>query len=199
MHLIRRDIRGGQHPEQAPVLRGHRHGFDMPLVALHELPGVVYRHRAREDGRGIVVEVAHLRAHIAQQRRRRKAELVQHELRLVADLADAGGHVRPFAKRVAQRRIRDGGDDGVGIRVPVSGHINGFHGSSPFSQFCDMAEAHSAWPRRHAGFSAGVEIGPGSEREAPPPIRVCAILHHNRIRRNPAPLRAAWPHPRRPR
>ena len=56
-----------------------------------------------------------------------EAETVQHDLGLVRDPAQAGGFIFPVAQGIAQRRVGHGCHDGVGIRVAVSGYINGIH------------------------------------------------------------------------
>ena len=84
---------------------------------------------AGEDRRPVEGQIAHLRADVVQIGRRFKAEFVQHELRLVGNKANAGGAVIPLTQSVAQRRIGDGRDDGIGIRILVTCDINRFsHG-----------------------------------------------------------------------
>ena len=43
--------------------------------------------------------------------------------------AKAGGDVFPVAHGVAQRRVSHGRHNGVGVRVPMAGYIDRFHGS----------------------------------------------------------------------
>ena len=96
-------------------------------VGLQGIPRAAHRHGAAQRGRRVVVEVAHLRAHGLDAQRRLEAEAVEHELRLVRNVAEACGDVITLANGVLQRRIGHGGDNGVGIGVAVAGDIDRFH------------------------------------------------------------------------
>ena len=55
----------------------------------------------------------------------------QHQLGLVGNGAQAGGFVFTIAKRVTQGGIGHSGDDGVGIRISVTGNVNRIHKCPP--------------------------------------------------------------------
>ena len=124
-HVIVGHIPGGEHSEQGPVLIGHGDGGD--LVLLHGPPGPADGGSGGQGGGRVVIQVPDLGTHVVQQLGGLEAEAIQHGLGLVTDLAQAGGLVLPLAKGVLQRRVGHGGDDGVRVRVPVSGDIDGVH------------------------------------------------------------------------
>lgn len=91
------------------------------------MPGAVHCDGGVERRRRVVIQIAHLRADVAQRPRRTKAESVEQTLRLVADVAEVCGHIVAVTERVAQRGIGDGGHYGVRVRVPVAGDVNFIH------------------------------------------------------------------------
>ena len=68
-----------------------------------------------------------LGVHIVNALGRLEAEIVQHGLGLVGNVAQAGRLIFPVAAGIAQRGIGHGGDDGIRIRVAVAGDVNGVH------------------------------------------------------------------------
>ena len=58
-------------------------------------------------------------------------EAIQYRLRLVADAAQTGGLVLLIPQRIAQGRIGHGGNNGICVRVAVSGDVNGIHERNP--------------------------------------------------------------------
>ena len=124
-HAVGRDVAGGEHAVERAVLVDDGHGRDV-LVA-HDVPGAVHCDGGVERRRGVVVQVAHLRAHVAQHPRRLEAEAVEQALCLVADVAEVCGHIVAVTEGIAQRGIGDGGHHGVRVRVPVAGDVNLIH------------------------------------------------------------------------
>ena len=124
-HAVGRDVAGGEHAVERAVLVDDGHGRDV-LVA-HDVPGAVHRDGGVERRRCVVVQVAHLRADVADRYRLLKAEAIEQTLRLIADVAEMCGHVIPVAERVAQCGIGNGGRDGVRVRIPVAGDVNSVH------------------------------------------------------------------------
>ena len=126
VHVVGGDVPGGEHPQQVAVVVGDGDGGDV-LVLLHGGPGPVHCHRPVEDGRGVEVQVHHLGPHVLDEQGRLKAEAVQDQLGLVAEVAQPGGHVLPVAGGVAQGGVGHGGDHGVGVGVAVSGDVDLVH------------------------------------------------------------------------
>ena len=124
-HAVGRDIAGGEHTVERAVLVDDGHGGDV-LVA-HDVPGAVHRDAGVERRRRVKVQIAHLRANVADRDRLRKAEAIEQTLRLIADVAEMCGHVIPVAERVAQCGIGNGGRDGVRVRIPVAGDVDSVH------------------------------------------------------------------------
>ena len=96
-------------------------------VLLHGGPRTADGDGFVEDGRHVVIQVQHLGAHTLDEQRRLKAEPVQNQPGLVADMPQPGGHVLPLPQGVLQSRVGHGGDHRIGVGVPVSGHINLLH------------------------------------------------------------------------
>ena len=130
LHVAGGDVAGGEHAEQCAVLICDGQGGD-GRVRRQSSPRAADGHTGGKRRRCVIVEVAHLRAHGLDPDRGREAEAVEHELRLVADVAETGGAVLPVAECIAQRGVGHGGDDGVGIRIPMAGDVNGIHGQPP--------------------------------------------------------------------
>lgn len=124
-HAVGRDIAGGEHTVERAVLVDDGHGGDV-LVA-HDVPGAVHRDAGVERRRRVKVQIAHLRADVADRDRLLKAEAIEQTLRLIADVAEMCGHVIPVAERVAQCGIGNGGRDGVRVRIPVAGDVDSVH------------------------------------------------------------------------
>ena len=105
----------------------------MAVVLAQDGPGTVDGDGGVESRGRIIVQVEDLGAHGVEQHRRLEAEAVEHELRLVRNVAEACGDVITLANGVLQRRIGHGRDDRVGIRVAVAGDIDGFHEKPPYA------------------------------------------------------------------
>ena len=126
VHVVGGDVVLGEHSVQGAVLVGHRQGGNGGLT-LEGFPGLGHgdvgiQHRGR-----IKFQVLNLGEHTGNAGGGLKAEAVQHQLGLIGYPAQAGGLVFPVPKGVAQGRVGHGGHDGVGIRIPVSGDVNGVH------------------------------------------------------------------------
>ena len=132
LYVVAGDVPRGEHAEERAVLVDDRHRAQ--LVFADRPPGEIHRDGAAERGRAVEIQVAHLRAHGLDHRGRLKAEAVEQLLRLVVDGADARGLVFAVAHRVAEVRVRDRGDDRIGIGVPVPGHIYVAHAVRSFSR-----------------------------------------------------------------
>ena len=133
-HVVACNVPGRQHAEQRAVLVGHGDGRDGRIGRQHG-PCAADRQRRGQRGWRVVVQVAYLRAHGLDPSRRSEAEAVEHELRFVADVAEARRAVFAVAKRIAQRGIGHGRDDGIRIRVAVPCHINRIHDDPPIRSF----------------------------------------------------------------
>ena len=127
------DLRRGEHPVERPVVVHHGEGLDVAVILAQDGPGTVDGDGGVEGRGRIIVQVEDLGAHGVEQHRRLEAEAVEHELCLVAEVAETGGDKFPVAQGVAQRGVGHGGNDGVGVRVAVSGDINGFQIPSPLN------------------------------------------------------------------
>ena len=57
----------------------------------------------------------------------RKAKAVQHDLGFVGNVTQTGGHILPVTQGVAEGRIGHGGNDGIRVRIAMTGNINGVH------------------------------------------------------------------------
>ena len=119
------DVTGGQHAVQCTVLVGDGDGGD--LLAAHQLPGTVHGDGGVQAGRAVKVQIPHLSADVLDKAGRLEAEALQHPVGLVTDGAQMHRHILLFAQCVLQRGVGHGGDDGVGIRVAVAGHIDLVH------------------------------------------------------------------------
>ena len=97
---------------------------------MHDLPCAADGGAGREHGGGVVIQIPHLGAHIGDQLGSLKAEAIQNDLSLVADLTQTGGLVLTLTQRILQRGIGHGRNDGVGIGVLMAGDINGIHSKS---------------------------------------------------------------------
>lgn len=129
LHVKVGDLRGGHHAEEVPLLVGDGDAGDI-VVGLERLPGAGNGH-AGSQGRGhVVVQVAHLGAHGADEHRRLKIKSLQDAVGFVADMSQAGSHKLPVAQRVAQCRVGDGRHDGICVRVAVAGYIDRIQESS---------------------------------------------------------------------
>ena len=124
-HVVVGYIPGGEHAVQCAVLIGH--GEDGDLFALHGLPTPADGGGGGQSGGDVIIQVPDLGADVADELGRLESEAVQYELGLVADLTQPGGLVLPLAQGIFQRGVSHGGDDGVGVRVSVSGDIYGVH------------------------------------------------------------------------
>ena len=124
-HIVVRHVAGGKHAVERAVLVGHGQGGD--LVRLHHLPAPADGGRGGKRRGRIIIQVPDLGAPIADELGRLEAEAVQHNLGFVADLAQPCGLILPPAQRVFQRGIGHGGNDGVCVRIAVSGDKDGIH------------------------------------------------------------------------
>ena len=123
-HAVVRDVSAGHHAIEGAVVLHDGDDGRRAVTSLHGLPGVGDGHAPRHGGRGVEDEVPHLGAHVRDEHRRFRVELVEHTLGLIGDVAEAGRHIFPVAERVAQRRIGDSRHNGVGVRVLVTGDID---------------------------------------------------------------------------
>ena len=94
------------------------------MVFLQRAQGQIHGDGAVEGRGTVIVQIPHLGAHVLDQGRRLETETVQQLLGLVVDGADAHGTVIAIPHGIAQIGIGDGGNDGIGIRVAVPGHID---------------------------------------------------------------------------
>ena len=129
-HIVGGDVAGGEHPEERAVLVRHGDRGDGGVGGKHR-PGAADGQRARERGRGIIVQIAHLRAHGLDPGGSGESETIQHELRFIADMAKTRSAVFPVSERIAQGGVSHRGNDGVRIRVAVAGDINRIHRNLP--------------------------------------------------------------------
>ena len=100
LHIIGRDVSGGEHAVERAVVVDDGHGGDLPLA--HGAPRQIHRHGAVQLRRAVKVQVADLCAHALYILRRFKAEMVEHVLRFIVYRADAHGLVFPVPERVAE-------------------------------------------------------------------------------------------------
>ena len=115
------------------VLVDHGDGGDLLLA--HQLPRTVHGDGGIQTGRAVKLQVAHLGADILDEPGRVEMETLQHTVGLVADRAQVHRHVLLLAQGVFQGGESHGGNDGVGIRVAVAGHIDLVHTfQAPFSE-----------------------------------------------------------------
>ena len=122
LDIVGGDIAGGEHAaEQTIVIHN---GNDVQMILLQGAQGQIHGDGAVEGRGTVVIQIPHLGAHVFDQRRRLEPEAVQQLLGLVVDGADAHRAVVAIPHGVAQVSIGDGGDDGVGIRVAMPGHID---------------------------------------------------------------------------
>ena len=123
LHIEVGDFRRGNHAVEMPILVGDGDAGDI-AVGLERLPGPGDGD-AGVEGRGhVVVQVADLGAHGADEHRGLKFKPLENAVGLVADMAQPGGDKLPVAQGVAQGRVGDGGNDGISVRVAVSGDID---------------------------------------------------------------------------
>ena len=127
LHVEGGDVTGGEHPVQTAVLVDNGHGGNLPLP--HGAPGQIHGDGAVQLRRP--VQVADLGPHVLDQRRRFKAEAIQHILGLVVDCADAHRFVFPVSQGVSQVGICDCRHDRVCVRVAVSSNIDLAHDGIP--------------------------------------------------------------------
>ena len=133
-------VPGGEGAVKGAVLVGH--GEDGEVPPLHGLPAPADGGGGGESGGRVVVQVPDLGAHVVDELGGLEAEAVQDNLGLVADLAQPGGLVLPVSQGVLEGGVGHGGDDGVRIRVPVPGDINGIHGEeAPFAFYVPLCFA----------------------------------------------------------
>ena len=125
VHAIRGDVAGGQHAVQRAVGVGDGDAADVLLA--DDVPGPVHGDGGVQGGGRVIVQVPHLGADVFDQAGRLYAEIVQDALGLVADLAQPHRHIVPVAHGVAQRRVGQGGHDGVRVRVAVTGNVDLVH------------------------------------------------------------------------
>ena len=129
LHVAGRDIAGGKHAVESPVLIDD--GKSAERVIAHDAPGVVQGDGVMQQGRAVEIQVGDLRAQIPDQLRSLRAEAVQQLPGLVVDGAETGRTVFPVAQGVAQIGVGQRRDDGIGVRVAVTGDINVVHKQSP--------------------------------------------------------------------
>ena len=125
------DVAGGEHAVERAVLVDHGDGGDLLLA--HQLPRTVHGDGGIQTGRAVKLQVAHLGADILDEPGRVEMETLQHTVGLVADRAQVHRHVLLLAQGVFQGGESHGGNDGVGIRVAVAGHIDLVHRSCSFA------------------------------------------------------------------
>ena len=125
-HVVVRDVRPGQNAVQRAVFVDHGDGGDGG-VSLKFVPGASHGHAAAEDWRPVKIQIPHLIVQVCDAFRGQKSEAIQHDLGLVGDPPQAGRFILPIPAGVAQRRVGDGCHDGVRVRVPVAGNIDGIH------------------------------------------------------------------------
>ena len=90
--------------------------------------GLRYMADGAVEGWGrIEVQILDLRAHGRDPNGGFKTKPLQNKSCFVADMAKTGGDKFPVAQRIAEGGIGHGGNDGVGIRVAVTGHIDWIH------------------------------------------------------------------------
>ena len=128
LHAEGGDVAGGEHAVQSAVVIHNGDGGDA-LVA-HHMPGPVHGDGGAEAGGRIVLQVADLGADRADGHRLLKAEMPEHAVGLVADVAQVRRHILPVAQSVAQGGIGHGRHNGIRIRIAVAGYKNLVHGFS---------------------------------------------------------------------
>ena len=126
VHVVSCDVTGGEHTLEVAVIIGDGDGGDV-LVLLHGGPGTVDGDSRIENGGLVVVQILHLGADILEVEGRFKGEAGQNGPGLVAELAQPGGDILPVSYSIAQGGVGHGGDDGIGVRVAVAGHIDLIH------------------------------------------------------------------------
>ena len=131
VHVVAGDVPGGEHALEVALVVGDGDGGDV-LVLLHGGPGPVDGDGLVEDGGLVVVQVQHLGADVFEVEGRLKAEAGEDGPGLVAELAQPGGHILPVPHGVAQGGVGHGGDNGVGVRVAVSGDVDLVHRLAPY-------------------------------------------------------------------
>ena len=125
-HIVAGNIRPGENAVKGTVLVGYRHRGN-GRIGSEFVPGQAHGNSGAQNRRGVEVQIPNLVIQIRDPAGCLEAEAVQHILGLFGDLSQAGGLIFPIAAGIAQSRIGDGRYDGIRVRIPVSGYINGIH------------------------------------------------------------------------
>ena len=121
LHIIGRDVSGGEHPVQGAVIA--HDGDRGDLAFAHDAPRQIHRHAAVQLRRSVKLDVAYLCAHGLDEHRRLKPEAVEHGAGFVVYRADAYRLVLTVAQSVAQVGIGHRRDYRVGVRIAVTCYI----------------------------------------------------------------------------
>ena len=125
-HMIIGHIRPGKHTVERAILLGYRQGSEIGML-LQLVPSQTHRHGSTQYRRRVKFQIANLGIHIVDAFGRLETEPLQHDLGLLGGIAEAGCLIFPVAAGISQRGIGHGGHNGIGVRISVSGDINGIH------------------------------------------------------------------------
>ena len=131
-HGIARNVSGSQHSVELSVAVNNRQNGNAAGVG-QRVPCTADGYRVVQGRRGIVVQVADLSSNVGEQHRRLHIEFFQDGIGLIADVSEPCGDIVPVTERVPQRRVGDGGDNGVGVGVAVSRNVDRIHNFTHFS------------------------------------------------------------------
>ena len=126
LHVVAGHILPGEHTVQGAVLIGYGDGGDVLLLLEHP-PGSSHRDPGAEHRRGVKIQILHLGVHIPNPLGGLESEQIQHNLGFVGHMAQAGGLILPISHGVPQGGVGHGRHNGVGVRVPMPGYVNGIH------------------------------------------------------------------------
>ena len=96
-------------------------------MLLQGFPAATHSDRRGQKGRCIKIQVVDLCKHIVDLLRRLKAEPIQHQLRLVRNVTQAGSFIFPIAYGIPQSGVSHSSNDGVSIRISMTSDINRIH------------------------------------------------------------------------